>query len=200
MSKQTSSHPTIGSSGAAGTINPARPLWQFWLVSVTLLCIGCAPLANGGRLFQITTDRPDNQVTYTLDGQTPIFDIVSPGGIGEATMAWQQGPPPERMLLRLHLRGLEELRLTYDDTVQTLALPSTADGLVRQSIAPLDQQAGGETSITPGDPKWLETRLASSTGEPAIPMQDGYIEVVLPPQVIKQARQAFTVHWVDFFR
>jgi hypothetical protein len=168
------------------------------LLCLTLLA-GCVLTIGDEMFFSIVTDRPDNEVDLTAEGATAIFEIASLGGIGQAHIRWLGGVEPERILLRLHLRGLEELRLTDGDTVRTVTIQSTNGG-VRQSIAAAGTLV--ERDITADDPLWLPTRIIAPAANqgPVIPLRDGYIEVELPPGVLSRTSPLLAVHWVDFFR
>lgn len=177
-------------------------LRRVWLVVVMLLCVGCTPLAGGGRLFIVSTDRPDNQVDLTVAGDTAYFTIESESGIGEATVQWVAGLPLERIILRFHLRGLEGLRLVYGDTAVHLSLSSVDGGQVIQTVAPAHAQDVEDRPITPESDDWLPTKIVPISGEeqPSLPLENGYIEVQLPLRFLIERHTGFSVRWIDFYR
>jgi hypothetical protein len=169
---------------------------------VMLLCVGCTPVVEGGRLFIVMTDRPDNQVALTVADNTAYFDIESKSGIGEATVQWVAGSPLERIVLRFHLRGLEGLRLVYGDTAVYLSMSSVGGGQVIQTVAPAHAQAAEESPITPESYNWLHTKIVPVSGQeqPSLPLENGHIEVQLPPRFLLEQHTSFSVRWIDFYR
>lgn len=169
---------------------------------IILLLIGCTPLAAGDRLFIATTDRPDNQVYLTVADDTAYFTVESKSGIGEATVQWVAGLPLEHIVLRFHLRGLEGLRLVYGDTAVHLSLSSVDGGHVMQTVAPAQVQGAEESPVTPESDDWLDTKIVSTSGaeQPSLPLEDGFIEVELPPRFWLERHTRFSIRWIDFYR
>lgn len=160
------------------------------------------PLIAEDRLYFVTTDRPDNQVHLTVADETAIFTIESARGIGQATIQRVAGPAPKRILLRFHLRGLEEMRLVYGDTATILSIASVGDGQVFQTLAPAHDPQAQEQPITPDGLDWMQTRIApdSDEGKPSLPLENGYIEVELPNRFLLERHTTFTLRWIDFYR
>jgi hypothetical protein len=169
---------------------------------IVLMLIGCTPLAEGNRLFMVTTDRPDNQLFLTVADDTAYFTIESKSGIGEATVQWVAGLPLERVVLRFHLRGLEGLRLVYGDTAVQLSIASVGDHQVIQTVTPAHDPQAKERTLTSDSPDWLHTQIVAEPGaeEPSLPLENGYIEVQLPPRFLREHYSRFTIRWVDFYR
>jgi hypothetical protein len=104
---------------------------------------------------------------------------------------------PGNMILRLHLKGLEEFRLT---SAQEKISASVASG----DAVTLDHQtllsSGTETPLLPGHPLWMEVQIVSGQGEKKIPLEEGYFEVTVPQEFIRNAGQTFEIEWIDFYR
>lgn len=76
--------------------------------------------------------------------QTPtrtVLEVVSQGGIGAADVEMGPGPRPPRLVIRLHLAGLEQFRLIYGDTIITAAVASVGQPIVRRRRSLLDAPA-----------------------------------------------------------
>lgn len=142
--------------------------------------------------FDVATDKPDNQVAVVSGQDRLVVDVTSKSGIGSAGVSLASGAMPPAVVLRLHLRGLEQMTFSYGDTTVKLSVPSSGDGPVLQSVL----ENGQERAIGPDSPYWMEvTRPASETGAP-----DGYFEVLSPQAFADSPPANFTLGWIDFFR
>ncbi|MBE2232330.1 MAG: hypothetical protein IAE85_02445 [Anaerolinea sp.] len=138
--------------------------------------------------FQIATDKTDNVVTATAEGDRLLVDVQSASGIGNAGVRAANGKLPSVVVMRLHLAGLEQLTFAFGDAVVKLSVPSSGDQPVLQSVV----EAGQESPITPESPYWMEvTRPAAA---------DGVFEVISPPAYAASPPANFTVGWIDFYR
>lgn len=156
------------------------------------LLMSCQPAAQPPSLTVITTEGAGTKVAVQLSGDTAVFDITSPSGIGGANVQLSSGEWRRTMRLRFHLSGLEEMVLTYGDTAVTLNISST-DSQVRQSVndAPIDNRS----------PYWMDVSLKNEDGRAGqIPLQNGTIEVTLPRDFHSQNPNSFHVSWIDFYR
>lgn len=141
--------------------------------------------------FQIATDREDNVVTATLHGESLLVDVQSASGIGSAGVRAANGELPPAVLLRFHLRGLEQMTFAFGDAVVKLSVPSGGDRPVIQSVV----EQGQESPITPQSPYWMEVAQTAADGA-----ADTVFEVN-PPQAFANAPTAnFTIGWIDFYR
>lgn len=142
--------------------------------------------------FQIATDKPDNLVTATADGGRLLVDVQSASGIGSAGIRAADGEMPSTVLMRFHLRGLEQMTFAFGDTIVTLSVPSGSDGPVLQSVV----EAGQERPITAESPYWMDvTKPAPADGS-----ADSVFEVTSPPAFSDAPTASFTIGWIDFYR
>lgn len=121
----------------------------------------------------------------TIDQRAPTdaaFDITSERGIGKIEFE-RRGAAPATLTFRLHLKGLEEFKLTWGDRAVTVNYPSS----------------GGQLATPdPADP--LAMPVAIEAADPTIPLADGYFVLTAPPAFIQDAPERFTVQWIDFYR
>jgi hypothetical protein len=158
-----------------------------------VLAACAAPPAAGPATpeFQIATDKEDNVVTATIDGERLLVDVQSASGIGSAGVRAADGELPPAALLRFHLRGLEQMTFAFGDAVVKLSVPSGGDRPVIQSVV----EQGQESPITPQSPYWMEVTQTAADGA-----ADSVFEVN-PPQAFADAPPAnFTIGWIDFYR
>ena len=147
-----------------------------------------------------TPRRPDAQIEVTQTPTQTLLTVVSQGGIGEADVSLTPGAKPARLIFRLHLRGLEQFRLIYGDTLITAAVASAGQPIVRQQRSLLSAP-GTEESLTAASRFWLPLRLVTDTaGEARIPLENGFFELEAPPDLLAGDTRAFRFEWIDFFR
>jgi hypothetical protein len=169
-------------------------LWGLLLAS----CAGRPIGAQGEEpAFIVIPKNPEDQVNIQyLDG-TALIDIQSPSGIGSAAFELASGPMPENMTLRLHLKGLEQFRLkSTQDQIAASVSSGDASPLENQSLL----SSGEETPLPPGHPLWMEIEIVADQAEKKIPLEEGYFEVTVPPEFIRNAGKTFEVEWIDFYR
>jgi hypothetical protein len=103
-------------------------------------------------------------------------------------------------VLRLHVRGLENLRLTYGGTQVEGFVSSTAPHTIHQQIVASGSAAPAQ-DLGPDSPFWMPLRLvASDATTPTIPLANGWIEVELPADFYATNERSFILDWVDFYR
>jgi hypothetical protein len=139
-------------------------------------------------------------VTVSDEGEKIILDVRSRSGIGRATVKMVAGKLPEKIVLWLHVRGLEEFRLLHDmpgDGPEIIARVSSGDGSVTQSLRSRD---GDERPITSASPHWLGVRIVSDRSAPRIPLEQGHFEITLPKDFLREGGRSFSIRWIDFYR
>lgn len=147
--------------------------------------------------LKVKAEGEGNSLTLKAEGEAVIVDVHSRSGIGSATVEHVSGPLPEKIVVRLHLKGLEEFRLSYDRTVIT-ARVSSSDG--RNIVQSVDPPGGDERPIAPDSPFRMEVKIASDQVAPRIPLEQGSFEITLPKDVLGKGRRSFSIRWVDFYR
>ncbi|MDQ2691279.1 MAG: hypothetical protein M3Y68_04545 [Chloroflexota bacterium] len=168
-------------------------LWSFLLIS----CAGLPVRAQAGEPeFTITTKNNDDQVTVQHQDGVLFVDIQSPTGIGSASFEVTAGSLPHDIVLRLHLTGLEDFRLTSATDSIGISISSGAEPTIQQRLI----SPSSETPILPGHPLWMTTDIVSEQPEPAIPLDEGYFEIALPKDFLAQAGTSFEIQWIDFYR
>lgn len=181
------------------SIKPFLPL----LVSGLFLLSACRPpLARFVAPQQFpapvtaTTHAAGDRATVAGDTDVTVT-IASASGIGALDLTWPLAATPASLTLHLQLHGLEELRLASAPTQLRVALLSRPPYATLESVT---RNGAAETPITPADPYWAPVTIVPATGAAAIPLEDGYFAVQLPPQLLTDAAGQLTVHWVDFYR
>jgi hypothetical protein len=148
--------------------------------------------------FKITTKRKDDTVEVQAEKDKALFIIKSPFGISQAVIEREGEKWTQAVVLRLHLKGLENFRAS-NGKVTVDASVSSQEGQVKVRIwkdgkedAPLDKKS----------PFWTVIRIVGGDGKPAkeLPLKDGYFEVTLPRAFFEANPNSITAKWIDFYR
>ena len=165
---------------------------------LVLTCV-IALAAEGDRpTFKITTKKRYDSVEVRADKDKTVFVVKSPSGISQAVLERQDVTWPKVVLLRLHLKGLENFRVS-NGKVRLDAAVSAQEGKPKVRLwkdgkedAPLDEKS----------PFWADIRIVGGDGKPAteIPLKDGHFEVAVPRAFFDGMPKTITMGWIDFFR
>ena len=171
------------------------------LLLVCILMAGCAAPPGTPEtsppVFTVNAEGDGNELTVSTEGESILIDVYSKSGIGKAIIEHVSGGPPEKIVLRLHLTGLEEFRLSYDQTTITASVSSRDSRAIAQSLASPEE---GEHSIEPDNSSWLDITIVSDQATPEIPLTQGYFEITLPEGLLTEADSSFSIQWIDFYR
>ncbi len=179
-----------------------------WLGLLLSACAAQSESATPAGGVQIENVR-DAQITPLRIGSALLLDIRSDTGIGGADVRLDAGLEVRDIVLRLHVRGLEQLTFgAPDGTVVTVSVPSSAAvtalaaGVELPLLQSLHTADGSDTPITRGHPWWMETGIVSDDPAlaPTIPLQNAHFEVTVPSAFLRADGRSFSLTWVDFFR
>jgi hypothetical protein len=146
-------------------------------------------------VFSVESKHSDDQITLQSKANTTIIEIDSPSGIGSARFNLESGDMPEQIVVQIHVKALEEFRLISKQNSVSASV-SSGDGLQAQSHR--KSSGNSEQAIRAGDAFWLNIKIVSDSQQ--IPLEDGYFEINIPVEFIKQSGSSFEIHWIDFYR
>jgi hypothetical protein len=146
--------------------------------------------------FKITTKRDNDTVEVRADKEKTVFIVKSPFGISSAIIERNGEKWPDAVVLRLHLTGLENFRVT-NDNLKLEASVSSQNGIVR-----LWKDGKEDSPLDAKSPFWMGIRMIGGDGKPAktIPLKEGYFEMTLPKAFFEGNPKSITVNWIDFYR
>ena len=148
--------------------------------------------------FTVTTRKADDTVAVGGDRERTTFDVRSPSGISRAVVERTGDAWPKAVVVRLHLKGLESLKVSAG-AVAVGAAVGVRDGKVevRQWTPGKD-----ETPLAADDPRRLAIRVLGKDGKAAagVPLDGGHFEVTLPAAFLRDNPKSLTVEWIDFYR
>lgn len=144
--------------------------------------------------FSITTKRDTDNVVVTIEQDTTVFSIHSPFGIGQATIGRTIDQWPKIVILRLHLKGLENFRAMNGEATLNASVSSQEKRLW------LDDHEG--SPLDSESPFWMEISRVNNDEKRSneIPLSGGYFEIRLPKTFFKDNPKSITVFWIDFYR
>lgn len=147
-------------------------------------------------MFALTVKNTEDQVSIQHSNGTALIDITSPSGIGSAVFELESGIMPANVILRLHLKGLEDFRLTSAQVGIGASVSSGGQPNIGQKIS----SSGTVSPMLPGNPLWMEIDIVSEREQETIPLEEGYFEITVPKEFLQKAGTSFTVEWIDFYR
>jgi hypothetical protein len=152
------------------------------LMAVLVLTVcHLAATAEEDAKFKITTKKTDDSVTIQTEKEKTIFVVKSPSGISQATIERTEEKWPEVIVLRLHLKGLENFKVSNGKVTLHAAVSM---GKVRQ------WKDGKEKEPLQGeDPFWMPFRAP-----------EGQFELLLPKAFLADNPKSITINWIDFYR
>ena len=170
----------------------------FLIVASIMIMISPTPAVVDQPPFRITTKRDTDKVEVKLEKDKTVLSLHSPIGISHAVIERTGEKWPNTVMLRLHLKGLESLRVT-DGKVTLDAAVSSHDDKRRVRL----WKDGNEDSpLDANSTYWMEILMFGGDGQPAktIPLKDGYFEMQLPKAFFEDNPKSITVNWIDFYR
>ena len=160
---------------------------------------GCRPVQPpaGDVTASVVTTGAGDSVNLLGSDDMLVVEISSERGIGNASLALDPAALPETLLLRLHLHGLEQLTVDNGAQQMAIAVASSPPYAVTQTLTGTE----GSQPLQEGDDLWAAVTLVTDDGSaPAIPLQDGYFDVLLPAGLVDAGHASLEIAWVDFYR
>jgi len=145
--------------------------------------------------FRVTAKNADDRITVLDEDSQTVIDIHSDFGIGSASFELVSGSMPDPLLLRLHLKGLEDFQLISSQTIVAASISSSG---VFHFISQRVVSSTLDQPILSIDPLWMNIDIVSENRK--IPLEEGYFEITLPREFIRNAGNSFEVKWIDFYR
>ena len=145
--------------------------------------------------FRVSVKNADDKISILDENSQTIIEIYSDIGIGSASFELVSGTMPDTLLLRLHLKGLEDFQLISAQATLGASVPSGEAG---QPVSERIVSSASEVPILPTHPLWMNIEIVSENKH--IPLEEGYFEIEVPPQFIRNAGASFEVKWIDFYR
>ena len=132
------------------------------------------------------------QIKAILGKDSVVFDVTDQSGIGGGTINLIEGQWPEKVLIRIHLTGLEGFGVTvggktFSGSYHGENSRSREDRLQTRMLDAEGNPLKGRYLLNPADPDFPK-RVA------------GYYEAEVPQSVLKTGTRKVDLSWVDFYR
>lgn len=137
--------------------------------------------------FQAKARKDDTHLRFNTDGTTSIWDITCKSGIDETTITRLGDKWSEKIVVRLHLTGMESFNAANGDT--TVHWSVTRSDRTIQSL----WKGKKETSIASDSPYFTEVKEVADGKEK-------YFEVPLPANLFEGNPKEVRLWWIDFYR
>lgn len=148
--------------------------------------------------LKVTTKRADDRADVKTEKGKATISVQSPFGISQAVIERGGETWPDAVVLRLHLKGLENFKVT-NGKVKLEGSASLQDG---KAVVRLWKDGKEDALLDAKSPYWIEARIVGGDGKQAkeIPLKGGYFELPLPRALFEGNPKAITVSWIDFYR
>lgn len=162
--------------------------------SLVLLAVVLLVVSGDDDLSPVTAKavRPDTRLNITNSPDQSILEIHSDFGIDRATVRRTGTRWPTILKLRLHLRGMESLRVKCGEVTIEWSVPSGQPPRSRMTM----WTGQREQPLDPTSPYWSEVTRREPGGTPP----NGYYEVVMPKKLYASEPRAIEIQWIDFYR
>ena len=162
-----------------------------WVLYLWVLLAACwQPVIKDRRVnwYSIATSGEGNQVAISQETDTYTVTIHSTMGIGQASIAWWGNSMPHQLNFQLHLGGLEQFTLAWDEQRVSVQVNSSSQE-VTESLQP---HQGVETLIASDSPYWMDVTLPTSSML--------VYSLRAPAAFITAAPKVWAIAWIDFYR
>ncbi len=159
---------------------------------------GTAVAVDGQESFHFRTKRSIDRVEATGNHDATTFSVHSPMGIGEAVIARTSATWPDRVVMKLYLKGLESFQVSNGKVTLHAAVSSQSE---IQSVR-IWKEGDESVLLDRDDPCWITIRLIGVADHllTAVPLENGNFELQLPKCMFEGDPDCFTVRWIDFYR
>lgn len=177
------------------------PVLIVLLFAVAVLSTDAAAEGNGAagqpQPFKITTKKSTDSVQALQENAQTVLVIKCPSGISNASIERQGAQWPKELVLRLHLKGLENFKAANGQgTLHAAASFKDGKYVLRQWKNNKENQPIDKSSSW-----WMENRAVDGgKAATAIPLKEGFLELVLPSAFFEGNPKAITIEWIDFYR
>jgi hypothetical protein len=150
--------------------------------------------------FEIHCKRDQDVIEITTEADRTVFTVVSPRGIGAATVERRQPNWTMVVVLRMRLRGLESLTIAADQVTLGVSVSSSPPHTARLHVSRTGEQQ--ERTIDRSSRYWTEVRVLNADGKSArgLPTEGGCFELQLPAELLARNPKAIEIRWIDFYR
>ena len=143
--------------------------------------------------FEIKCRKPEDRVAVSTGGDSTVFTITSPSGIGEATIERKGEAWPKAVVLRLNVRWLEKLVISNGTTELSASVNRRTGGV--RLLANGKELVGKGSGTAAMDPLWMSIQSFDAAGD-----TDHYFGMTLPKALLDEKVKVLKIKWIDYYR
>lgn len=141
-------------------------------------------------MIDITFDRQEGSTAVVQMGEDrAVIDVNELHGINGLNARLEQGEWPAELVVRLPLRGLERLEISYGNVTLTTGRSANDSPDPPLMLTVIDEQGRVQSASPSADIYY-----------PAIRQTTEGFEIALPPHFFQKAYPSFSMQWIDFYR
>lgn len=163
------------------------------MLLAALLCLAAcrAPQGDSMKIRVDLAKEGDTAKVDHSDGRA-VIDVSSATGIGHLTAQREAAHWPDEVVVRLRLKGLEQLTIAYDNVEILTGVSSSGDAM--PLVLRVTDESGAVQAASPSAGIYYPTirRGGGATDE--------FFEVTLPPHFHQALPPSFELSWIDFYR
>ena len=140
-----------------------------------------------------------NRIIFSPSSGEFIFEVHSSNGFGKAIISLVRGPWPAKVCFHLYLHGLESFSINNGLFVLNTSILSYPPYSVLCEINTVGQDS--REPLVETSPYWMSVdKVSIGNVISEVPLQNGYVEVVIPKIVFESEPEILYIEWVDFLR
>ena len=182
-----------------------RVLFRIIILCVPILCSCRTILTLQEQNFPVvdidlsSSKEEGNRINFIHNSENFIFEVHSRNGIGQATISLARGTWATEVRFRFYLHGLESFAVNNGVFVLNTAILSYPPYSVLCEVNAVGE--GSRVTLVETSPYWMFAEIVP-TGKMVskVPLQTGYVELVVPKIVFESDPEVLHIQWVDFFR
>jgi hypothetical protein len=156
-----------------------------WFVVLSLTACALSTVSSNPSAYKAMPLKGKPVVTFSATNDILSIDITSPTGIGSTAIEKTDGKWPSKIVMRMHVKGLESFKFHYADTSIEVSASSHGASTVSETY----EQAGLRGTLKFGDPSWIKVTWG-----------EGYFDVKASAAFLKSGADKFTIEWIDYYR
>ena len=134
-----------------------------------------------------------NSIEAVVQDSAVVFDVKSGGGIGSGKIKVSEGNWPKKVVVRLHLTGLEGFSVSNGKKM--------LEGFHMSNKSNDDRKEELKIRMLDGKGKPAEGKyLLKSYGPNKFKRIEGYYEATIPKSLLTEDTKEIEIRWVDFYR
>jgi hypothetical protein len=134
-----------------------------------------------------------NSIEAVAQDSAVLFEVKSGFGIGSGKIKLVEGNWPKKVLVRLHLAGLEGFRVSNGKKIlEGFHMSNKSNGDRKEELKIRMLDAKGK----PVEGKYL----LKSLGPNKFKRIEGYYEATIPKSLLTEDTKEIEIRWVDFYR